>query len=76
MPMAQYPSTQTRRADQNNWREVRSHKESLAQLITLEVGKITQEALGEVQEVIDMAEFAVGQSRMLWKNHGIGASRP
>ena len=44
----------------------RSHKESLAQLITLEVGKITQEALGEVQEVIDMAEFAVGQSRMLY----------
>lgn len=44
----------------------REHKENLAQLITLEVGKITEEALGEVQEVIDMADFAVGQSRMLY----------
>ena len=46
----------------------RQHKDSLAKIITLEVGKITQEALGEVQEVIDMAEFAVGQSRMLYGN--------
>lgn len=44
----------------------REHKESLAQLITLEVGKIKEEALGEVQEVIDMADFAVAQSRMLY----------
>ena len=46
----------------------RQHKENLAKIITLEVGKITQEALGEVQEVIDMADFAVGQSRMLYGN--------
>ncbi|MBI5447737.1 MAG: aldehyde dehydrogenase family protein [Gammaproteobacteria bacterium] len=46
--------------------KVRQQKEELAQLITLEMGKPVQEALGEVQEVIDMAEFAVGQSRMLY----------
>lgn len=44
----------------------RKHKEDIAKIITLEVGKITEEALGEVQEVIDMADFAVGQSRMLY----------
>lgn len=46
--------------------ELRAHKAELATLITLEMGKIVQEALGEVQEMIDMADFAVGQSRMLY----------
>ena len=46
--------------------ELRSKKEVLATLISLEMGKIYQEALGEVQEMIDMADFAVGQSRMLY----------
>lgn len=46
--------------------ELRVQKKSLATLITLEMGKIYQEALGEVQEMIDMADFAVGQSRMLY----------
>lgn len=46
--------------------EVRLQKKALAALITLEMGKIYQEALGEVQEIIDMADFAVGQSRMLY----------
>lgn len=46
--------------------ELRAKKEWLAALITLECGKITQEALGEVQEMIDMADFAVGMSRMLY----------
>jgi aldehyde dehydrogenase (NAD+) len=45
---------------------LREKKEALATLITLEMGKIYQEALGEVQEMIDMADFAVGQSRMLY----------
>ena len=45
---------------------VRQHKSSLAQLITLEAGKITQESLGEVQEVIDICEFALGLSRQLY----------
>ncbi|MDH3883269.1 MAG: aldehyde dehydrogenase family protein, partial [Desulfobacterales bacterium] len=42
------------------------HKKSLAELISLEVGKIRAEAEGEVQEMIDIADFAVGQSRMLY----------
>ena len=46
--------------------ELRSKKDVLATLISLEMGKIYQEALGEVQEMIDMADFAVGQSRMLY----------
>jgi aldehyde dehydrogenase (NAD+) len=46
--------------------ELRRHKRELAELITLENGKILVEALGEVQEMIDIAEFAVGQSRMLY----------
>lgn len=42
------------------------HKEDVATLITAEVGKIRSEALGEVQEMIDIAELAVGQSRQLY----------
>ena len=45
---------------------LRQQKEDLAHLITLEMGKVSSEALGEVQEMIDMADFAVGQSRMLY----------
>ena len=46
--------------------EIRLHKEPLGKLITLEMGKILVEGLGEVQEAIDIADFAVGQSRMLY----------
>ena len=42
------------------------HKATLAELVTLEAGKITSEALGEVQEMIDICEFAVGLSRQLY----------
>ena len=45
---------------------LRDHKKSLAEIISLEVGKIRAEAEGEVQEMIDIADFAVGQSRMLY----------
>jgi len=45
---------------------LRDHKKSLAEVISLEVGKIRAEAEGEVQEMIDIADFAVGQSRMLY----------
>ncbi|MBN1833476.1 MAG: aldehyde dehydrogenase family protein [Deltaproteobacteria bacterium] len=45
---------------------LRQAKEDLGALISLEVGKIRSEAEGEVQEMIDMADFAVGQSRMLY----------
>jgi len=44
--------------------ELRAHKQELAMIIALENGKILPEALGEVQEMIDIADFAVGQSRM------------
>lgn len=45
---------------------VRRHKAELGQLISLETGKILQEGWGEVQEVIDICEFAVGLSRQLY----------
>lgn len=44
---------------------LRTHKEDLATLVTWESGKIFQEALGEVQEMIDICDFAVGLSRQL-----------
>ena len=46
--------------------ELRSQKESLAQIITKEARKIKTESLGEVQEAIDMCDFAVGLSRQLY----------
>jgi aldehyde dehydrogenase (NAD+) len=45
---------------------LREHKAELATLVTHEVGKISQEALGEVQEMIDITDFAVGLSRQLY----------
>lgn len=45
---------------------LRHKKAALGQLIACEMGKSLQEAEGEVQEMIDMADFAVGQSRMLY----------
>jgi aldehyde dehydrogenase (NAD+) len=46
--------------------ELRRHKHDLGTLISLENGKILAEGLGEVQEMIDIADFALGQSRMLY----------
>jgi aldehyde dehydrogenase (NAD+) len=45
---------------------LRAHKDSLGSLVSLENGKIKAEGDGEVQEMIDIADFAVGQSRMLY----------
>ncbi len=45
---------------------LRDHCEALGSLVTLENGKIKAEGVGEVQEMIDIADFAVGQSRMLY----------
>ena len=45
---------------------LREHKDALGNLVSLEMGKIKAEGDGEVQEMIDMADFAVGQSRMLY----------
>lgn len=73
---------QTARAAFQEWRKVpppmrgdivrqiglklRAHKENLGKLVTLEMGKIHQEGLGEVQEMIDICDFAVGLSRQLY----------
>jgi len=46
--------------------KLRAAKGDLAALVTLEAGKITQESLGEVQEMIDVCDFAVGLSRQLY----------
>ncbi len=55
--------------------ELREAKTELGRLVTLEAGKITSEGLGEVQEMIDICDFAVGLSRQL---HGltIATERP
>jgi len=45
---------------------LREHKDALGSLISIEMGKIKAEGDGEVQEMIDMADLAVGQSRMLY----------
>src|SRR6056297_421255 len=46
--------------------KLRKYKEPLGKLVSYEMGKIYQEGLGEVQEMIDICDFAVGQSRMLY----------
>ena len=45
--------------------QLRKYKESLGKLVSYEMGKIYQEGLGEVQEMIDICDFAVGLSRQL-----------
>jgi aldehyde dehydrogenase (NAD+) len=45
---------------------LRAEKETLGRLVSLECGKILQEGLGEVQEMIDICDFAVGLSRQLY----------
>ncbi|MBT6094760.1 MAG: aldehyde dehydrogenase family protein [Rhodospirillaceae bacterium] len=46
--------------------ELRAAKEDIAHIISVEVGKIVEEGLGEVQEAIDICDLAVGQSRQLF----------
>jgi len=55
--------------------ELRANKAALARLVSLEAGKVSSEGEGEVQEMIDICDFAVGQSRQL---HGltIASERP
>lgn len=55
--------------------ELRAHKEDLGALVALESGKILQESLGEVQEMIDICDFAVGLSRQLY-GMTIASERP
>jgi aldehyde dehydrogenase (NAD+) len=55
--------------------ELRSNKQALGRLVTVENGKILQEGLGEVQEMIDICDFAVGLSRQLY-GLAIASERP
>ncbi len=55
--------------------KLREYKAPLAELVSWETGKITQEALGEVQEMIDICDFAVGLSRQLY-GKTIASERP
>ena len=55
--------------------ELRAHKEALGRLVTIESGKILEEGLGEVQEMIDICDFAVGLSRQLY-GRAIASERP
>jgi len=54
---------------------LREHQEDLASLVSWEAGKIPSEALGEVQEMIDVCDFAVGLSRQLY-GRTIASERP
>lgn len=54
---------------------LREYKEPLGELVTLEMGKIRAEGLGEVQEMIDICDFAVGLSRQLY-GVTMGSERP
>ena len=55
--------------------QLRAHKDALAAVVTLETGKILAEAGGEVQEMIDVCDFAVGLSRQLY-GKTIASERP
>jgi aldehyde dehydrogenase (NAD+) len=55
--------------------ELRTHKDALGRLVTIEAGKITSEGRGEVQEMIDICDFAVGLSRQLY-GRTIASERP
>jgi len=55
--------------------ELRHHKEALGRLVSIEAGKILEEGQGEVQEMIDICDFAVGLSRQLY-GRVIASERP
>jgi aldehyde dehydrogenase (NAD+) len=55
--------------------ELRRHKRALGRLVTIEAGKIVEEGQGEVQEMIDICDFAVGLSRQLY-GRVIASERP
>ena len=63
---SKYPSPKRGEIIRQIAHEIRRLKEPLGNLISLEVGKIKSEGLGEIQEVIDIADFAVGLSRQLY----------
>ena len=64
--MADGSGSPSRRRRPPDRRDPRAHKADLGLLVTLETGKIKAEGLGEIQEMIDIADFAVGLSRQLY----------
>lgn len=64
----QYPAPRRGEIIRLMGQALRENKDSLGSLVSLEMGKSKQEGDGEVQEMIDIADFAVGQSRMLYGN--------
>ncbi|KTD51573.1 piperidine-6-carboxylate dehydrogenase [Legionella quinlivanii] len=64
----QYPAPKRGEIIRQMGQALREHKDWLGSLVSLEMGKSKQEGDGEVQEMIDIADFAVGQSRMLYGN--------
>jgi aldehyde dehydrogenase (NAD+) len=62
----QVPAPQRGDAIRRCTEALRKHKDALGSLVSLEMGKIKAEGDGEVQEMIDIGDFAVGQSRMLY----------
>ena len=64
--MASDPRPPARRVDPPVGEALRTHKDALGSLVALECGKSIQEGDGEVQEMIDIGDFAVGLSRQLY----------
>ena len=64
----QYPAPKRGEIIRQIGQALREHKDWLGSLVSVEMGKSKQEGDGEVQEMIDIADFAVGQSRMLYGN--------
>ena len=56
---------------------LRENIDALGALVTLEMGKIHLEGVGEVQEMVDICDFAVGSvTTALWQHNGLGTSQP
>ena len=64
--LAQRPRSPARRTRAPSRRRAARPQTALGRLVTLEVGKVASEGLGEVQEMIDICDFAVGLSRQLY----------
>jgi aldehyde dehydrogenase (NAD+) len=63
-------STATWWKSKSVWRKLRENKDALGKLVSYEMGKSLQEGYGEVQEMIDICDFAVGLfSSIAWFNN-------
>jgi aldehyde dehydrogenase (NAD+) len=60
------PAPQRGEINRHHGEELRANKDALGRLVSLEMGKVLSEGLGEVQEMIDICDFSVGLSRQLY----------